>query len=438
MAGLELAILPLLLTPVCSVDGGTVDFEIRTGRPPEGNQYLLGYSITDDSGNPVAEEARFTRNSTEYFTTPPLPNGAFNINVYNHAGDSISRSFTVNCAVSGGGEPEPVYGCMNPMATNYNPLATEDTDPTSCIFPEPEPEPDPSPEPASLPWRSAWQPLSVRVLATGNPLPAFLSAELLTGSPLALLTNVRATVGPDGYATFNLGAYMRTQLGAVLPSGQRRLDLNSVGALTEDLYSPYELRTGGTLHEAGIALNSAVPDEQVPTILTPFAVLPLWPGFEYEVSRRTSSGTLEPVAPAATGLPRFVLPCPKNALPVRWLSAEGGYGYWVFAGRPEYSDEIGDGQLYREAQTGERRYASRGESLLRIQASSGQFSNIDLLHGLRTLRRSPQAWYQPEPDGPWVPIVLEAGTFPAYRAGVHRYEFTISFTVAQPVTVQGQ
>ncbi|WP_324671047.1 hypothetical protein [Hymenobacter sp. GOD-10R] len=415
-------------TQACGADGGQVRFDYATSNPGASNLQAYFYGPTGLINRDSAEPG-----TTRRFSRTGLGNGAYYTIVQDNTGRTYQKNFTVDCQAP---PPETVRGCTNPAATNYNPLATEDDG--SCVLPPPPPDPEPSPEPSALPWRSAWTPLPVRVQATGDPLPPFLSLELRAGSPLVPVQQLRATVGPDGYATFNLGPYLRSFLGSPLASGQRRLDLNSVNALTEEQYVGYELRDEVKLHEAGLALNSAVPDELIPVYLTPFAVLPVWPGFDYEIARRTSEGTLEAVTESETGLARSGLPCPSNPLPVRWLSPEGGFGYWVFAGQPRYSDEVGEAQLYTEAVTAEQRISSRAPSRRRVEASSGLFTGKELLLGLRTLRFSPQAWYQPDPEGPWVPITLGSGSFPLYREGVRKYEFSINFTEAAAVAVQGQ
>jgi hypothetical protein len=306
-------------------------------------------------------------------------------------------------------------------------------------------------------WRSAWQPVAVPTVAT-LPVPAYLEAELWCGFPaghsraslypLALLTTVRATTSPGGVATFNLGPFLRPLLGAADGAGGRRLDLNSAGAFDDDLYMGYELRLDGVLIQRGLVINAAVPDDQLMLtnggIISPFAArLPLWPGFEfYTVTQLVSdmfgkSGALG--TKAAGDYPGIMLPCPSHPLPVAWLAPGGSYGYWVFNGKPKLGDSVGEGSLYGEATTRERRYCSRGEGLRTIEASSGVFVGEDWAEALRTLRHSPQAWYQPGGfDTPWVPIVLGSGQFDAGRMGQRRREFLISFSEAQPVLAQGQ
>ncbi|GAA4362107.1 hypothetical protein GCM10023185_29710 [Hymenobacter saemangeumensis] len=333
-----------------------------------------------------------------------------------------------------------VVGCMDEEALNYNPLATE---PGVCTF---------GPR-----WRSAWREVDVPAVAE-LPLPAYLEAELWVGFPaahpasalypLTLLTTVRATVSPGGIARFKLGPFLRPLLGAADGAGGRRLDLNSDTAFSDDLYMGYELRRNGLLLQRGLVLNASLPDEQIgkpdDTILSPFwPRMPYWHG--YQTYRVAVMGTLpggrygQLYEEAITNYPRVELPCPKNPLPVAWLAPGGGYGLWVFQGKPRQGDDVGEGSLYSEPATRERRYSSRGQSLKLLEASTGVFQGDDWAEALRTLRRSPQVWYQPGGLGtPWVPIVLSSGSFDAGRLGNRRREFFISFSEAEPVLVQGQ
>ncbi|MBO2010876.1 hypothetical protein [Hymenobacter negativus] len=392
------------------------------------------------SGDPVGAAAAHANGT---WNTVGLPAGSFilyaneNLDV---GGTGIvctlNQPFTIP-------EAAPTTGCMDEYADNYVPGATSDTTPTSCTY---------TPR-----WRSAWQPMAVQVAAVPGQQQAFIEAELFIGfRPGHPLSTVRpygdpvllqATVGPQGYAIFRLGWFLRPELGAPDGSGGRRLDLNSPGAYGIDLYVGYELRrTTGELLEHGYAINAAVPDEQVQfdnaSVLSPFAQRPLWPGFEtYLVvqSALAVGGFGSLASETAQNLdPVVVLPCPLNPLPVAWLAPGGGYGYWVFSGKPAVSDEVEDGQFFNEASTGEKRYSERGASRTAITASSGPFAGEALLAGLRTLARSPQVWYQPVLDGPWVPVTLDSGSFAAGRLGVRRKEISITFTEAAPAFSQGQ
>lgn len=345
--------------------------------------------------------------------------------------------------------PLVVRGCMDEEAGNYNSLATED-DGTCRYAPR---------------WVGVWSPegVTVTVAPTGDPLPAYLSAELQAGypvghplaavRPLVSVATLRATVAPSGLATFDLAPYLRSELGG-MHAGTRRLDINSADAYTADLYVGFKLLLSGSVVASGYALNSALEEVQLEQLrvnqlpLTPFGkLLPVWANYPYLLSvlhedNTGRLGTLETRSPAndaSHGVRVVNLPCPRYGLPVAWLSPEGSFGYWVFAGHHAVGDEVGEGQPYLEGGTQELRYSSRAASRQVVEATSGVFSQRAFARGLRTLRRSVQAWYQPEgPGTAWVPITLKGGSFPAYREGRSRYEVTIQFTEAKAVAVQGQ
>ncbi|RPD45821.1 hypothetical protein DNI29_16865 [Hymenobacter sediminis] len=227
-----------------------------------------------------------------------------------------------------------------------------------------EPDPDPDPEPEVI-WAGLWAPggIPVTVSPQAEEAPAFVEADLYAGfpeghplaanRPLTFVSAVRATVAPSGVATLNLAPYLRSEVGALLSSGSRRLDLNSLTAQTEDVYVGYQLTMGGQIIAQGYALNSVLSTEQLVAYvagrkLSPFGnVLPLWPGYEYQVSRLRADFTVEAVkgGPGLSGGGAYIyMPCPRYGLPVAWLSPEGGFGYWVFSGQPVHGDEVGEGQ----------------------------------------------------------------------------------------------
>jgi hypothetical protein len=346
--------------------------------------------------------------------------------------------------------PPPIVGCLDEEASNYNPLATQG-DSTLCTY---------TPR-----WVGAWCPDGVPVVVRPPtlPAPASLSAELYAGfpvghplapgRPLRYVATLRATVAPTGLATFDLAPYLRSELGALQDDGSRRLDLNSLTAQTDDLYVGFRLEMAGKGIANGYALNSALGETKLEGLrigqdpLWPFGLtFPIWPGFNYRTSTLHDDasgrlGTVQTAPPADFSAQGRLLPmpCPSNPLPVAWLGPEGGYGYWVFQGRHRYGDDIGEGQPYTEALSNELRYSRRAPSRQTVEASSGVFADRALVEGLRSLRRAVQAWYRPTGlVGPWVPIVLQAGNFPAYREGRRRYEATIQFSEAPPQYGQGQ
>jgi hypothetical protein len=380
-----------------------------------------------------------TGGTAELFTA--IPPGTYPV--------QVSDSGTPQMQASGSVTVLPfvpvVTGCQDEYADNYDPAATTGGY-ASCTY---------TPR-----WRSAWQPVAVRVAAVAGQADAFIAAELrigfraghplAAGRPLGAPLELRATVGPDGYATFVLGPYLRPALGAADGVGGYRYDLNSLTAYDADLYVGYELRRAGTdeLLEHGYALNSAVPDAQLATApyspLTPFPLpLPAWPGYDdyrigyfYPLSG-AGYGTLV-ADPVTTTFDVQYLPCPSNPLPVAWLAPGGGYGFWVFQGRPQLGDSVSEGQAFREASSGQQRYSDPGDAYQTFKASSGVFKGDGLLAGLRTLWRSPQAWAQLEPGGEWLPIVIPRGDRDVARVGIRRQELVLNFSLAAPEWAQGQ
>jgi hypothetical protein len=363
-------------------------------------------------------------------TFPGLPASRYTLRVTDSSAPTPQQ---VQKVVAVGDYVPEQAGCQDEYAIDYNPQATS---PGACTY---------APN-----WRSAWGPagVAVRVAALPGQVEAFVAAELFIGfreghplhefRPLSEPIGLRATVMPSGYATFHLGPFLRPQLGSPSEGGYR-LDINS--ETVDDLYVGYELRrTTGEMLEHGYALNAAVPDEQLTggLVLTAFKAVPTWPGFDWKRPQLTDInvgqfGSVAEVYPAT-----ITLPCPTNPLPVAWLNPLGGWDFWVFQGKPTLADELGEGQAYNEATSGERRYTERGEARSTVQASSGVFKGADLMEGLRTLWRSPQVWYKPDLDGDWVPVTLGSGSFPAGRKGVLRQEVSITFTEALPQYQQGQ
>jgi hypothetical protein len=340
----------------------------------------------------------------------------------------------VEAAVYVGEHKEPRDGCQDEYADNYDPLATSGGM-DSCSY--------------STRWRSAWQPMAVVVAALPGQTAAYTVAELRIGfrpgHPLAALRplgeslRLRATVGPDGYATFRLGPHLQAALGVEDGHGGYRLDLNTQTA--DDAYVGYELRRlTGELLEAGYALNAAVPEAQLfdGAILSSFGRVPVWPGHSWKHYQLASRSAGRYGAMDETYGDTVWLPCPSNPLPVAWLNPLGGWDFWVFQGRTQFGDTVGEGQQYREAVSGEQRYSDPGDSYQTFKASSGTFGGDDLLRGLRTLWRSPQAWAILEPEGEWVPIVIERGSRDVGRLGVRRQEVVLNFTTASPEWAQGQ
>lgn len=351
------------------------------------------------------------------------------------ATDSSSPPQIVNSTVTVLPYVPAKAGCKDEYASNYDPLASTAG---SCDY--------------ATHWRSAWGPAAVpvRVPALAGQVEAYVVAELLIGfrpgHPLAAFrpqgdpVPLKATIGPDGYATFRLGPYLRAVLGSADGAGGRRLDINTETA--DDLFCGYELRRAlsDELLDHGYVVNAAVPDAQLVDgrVLSCFARRPSWPGYDWKRMQLASLsagryGNIDEVYPDVVHLP-----CPSNPLPVAWLNPWGAWDFWVFQGRPQLGDEVGEGHLYNEASTGQRRYSEPGAAFETFKATSGVFRGDDLLKGLRTLWRSPQAWYQPKPGAEWVPIIVERGTRDVGRMGVARQEVAISFALASPEYSQGQ
>jgi len=388
------------------LNDGTASIQASGGTPPltaELVELLLSQPAT--SGQPSA--------------FPALPPARYTLRVT----DSSAPQQVVSGQVEVLPYLPPKVGCQDEYADNYDPAATSGGFATCSYTPL---------------WRSAWQPMAVRVAAQAGQTEAFIVAELRIGfrpghplaaqRPLSAPLRLRATVGPDGYATFVLGPYLHPALGAPDGYGGYRLDLNS--QTVDDSYVGYELRRAmsGQLFEHGYAVNAAVPDAFLfdGALLTAFAAVPTWPGYSWKraklVTRTMKFGGIDEVYPSAVSLP-----CPLNPLPVAWLNPQGGFDFWVFQNRPQLGDTVSDGQQYREALTSELRYSDPGQAYQTYKASSGVFKGDALLTGLRTLWRSPQAWAQLVPGGDWVAIVVERGNREVGRLGVAKNEVQLSF-----------
>ena len=365
-------------------------------------------------------------------TFPGLPASKYTLRV---SDSSTPTPQVLEATVTVAAYAAPVAGCQDEYADNYDPAATSGGT-ASCSY---------SPH-----WRSAWGPsgMAVAVAAVAGQTLAYIEAELRVGfrpghplaegRPLGEPIALRATVGPTGYATFKLGPYVQPLLGVEDGAGGYELDLNSETAIKRDLYVGYELRRtdDDTLLEHGYALNAAVPDEYlVPGfVLSAFAQVPVWPGFVWKRAELAGGryGTVNELYPA------FVqLPCPSNPLSVAWLNPQGGFDFWVFQGKTQLTDVVGDGQTYQRPD-GQRRYSERGESRRQYEARSGQFKGVGLAEGLATLWRSPQVWVQPVVGGEWVPVTIGSGDFPVRRLGTLRNEVSVTFVEAAAQYAQGQ
>ncbi|MGI4736108.1 MAG: hypothetical protein ACRYG7_13105 [Janthinobacterium lividum] len=381
-----------------------------------------------------------------------LAPGAYEAIWYDAAVNSLEPlhvPFTIDPVPEPEPEPDPVPGCNDEYAANFDPAANQNNG--TCTY--------------APTWRSAWGParMPVSVAAVAGQVEAFVTAELRIGfreghplaavRPLGEPVMLRATVGPDGFAVFRLAPYLWPALGSDDGQGGRRLDINSPTAFTDDLYVGYELRRAvaadaskhGEMLAHGYALNAAMPDTKLVTgqRLTPFyPYLPIWPGFDdYRVPFLQSYNLGkygELLHEAAVHFDTYLQPCPSNPVPVAWLAPGGGFGYWVFSGRPAVGDTTSEGQDFNEALTGEARLSDPGRTSRTVKATSGVFRGDALLTGLRTLWASPQAWYQPVVGGEWVAILVEKGTRDVGRMGVARNEVPISFTEALPRYAQGQ
>jgi hypothetical protein len=365
-------------------------------------------------------------------TYPGLPPSTYTLRVR----DSSSPAQVVQADLTVLPYTPPKAGCQDEYADNYDPAATSGGA-VSCTY---------SPR-----WRSAWGPagVAVRVPALPGQMAAYVVAELRIGfrpghpldatRPLGEPVKLHATIGPDGYATFRLGPYLRPALGSDDGAGGYRLDINT--QTVDDFYVGYELRrVTGEVLEHGYVVNAAVPDADLAegTVLSSFAQVPTWPGFDWQRARLASRstgryGAMDEVYPS-----HVRLPCPANPLPVAWLNPLGGWDFWVFQGRPQVGDEVGESQSFTEPATGQRRYSQRGEARGTTTASSGVFSGPQFAEGLRTLWASPQVWYQPVFGGEWVAVTLGGGSFPVRRMGLARTEVNLTLNNATPHYSQGQ
>lgn len=337
-----------------------------------------------------------------------------------------------------------VQGCRDEYALNFDPAANQDASPNTCTY---------APQFVSA-WGAAGVPVAVEAPAGYDR--AYLTATLRVGfrpghpraadRPLGEALTLRATVGPDGYATFQLAPYLRAALGSPDGRGGYRLDAGDPDQASA-AYVGYELRAAGspaTLWGHGYALNAAVPSAALTPgrLLTAFPRVPAWPGYVYSRLQLATSNAGRYGLVIDSGVPgpgqTVNLPCPPQPLPVCWLNPYGGFDYWVFQGRTALADAGEEGQAYQEAGTGERRYSERGAYRRTYAARSGPLRGADLAEGLATLWRSPQVWLQPTPGAAWVPVTLPTDTYAVRQLGVARAEYALTFTAAAAFAAQGQ
>jgi hypothetical protein len=238
-----------------------------------------------------------------------------------------------------------------------------------------------------------------------------------------------------GTALFDLSEFVKTQFADTPPDETGGIDAAlSIRYRARYGLAPDFIGVAGT--EAGsfegLALNAAevVNPSAAPL---PFALGPPAPyasvpaGYARFESLLTSSAGVTNVATVAVASSDW--PCPVRQFV--WLHPSGAWAWGFFSGRHEHGDETGDGALVRRA-GGVEKYVSRGDVRNRLSVYSDKV-DFATYQVLRTVRTSVQV-YERLPSGLYVPVVVEAGSYPGYKETDKTFE--VNFTVRYPIQVR--
>ena len=355
--------------------------------------------------------------------TTPVPTGVIQISgltVGAHTlivSDAVGHTLTISFTI----DPAPVIGCMLPRALNYNPLATTDASPSTCVFAAPA-APLPALVAAHLP-----VPVTVQASPTVGGLPALVLVVLETATspagPWAEFARLRKSCDATATASFNLSEHAKALLRVSTPV-ESGLDAG-LSALLRVSYSVLDPVTAVVVLSAVLGvcrvLNAVVaPTENAPLATpAPYATLP--PG----AALWTTSATL------AGGVVAVPLPLTAGTCYARqfvWLNAAGAWDSGFFFGRHQHGTDQAEAITYREA-TGTDRYARRGvvRDTLQVYSDKLDFATYQALRGIRSSLQV----YERQGPGVYAPVLVAVDSYAEYQEQTDK-TFTVNFTVSYP------
>lgn len=396
---------------------------------PDGGEYSWVVAGSDgiDYGGPVS--------LGNLPTFAHVPDGATGVRVYatypnGATAVSTPRSYSVSCSCNSGGGggttpgPEPVVGCTAPNALNYNTQATQDTDPTSCVFVE---------VPVGLSGLVAAHlpiPVVVRAAPTLAGLASIVVLVLQTApapttpdAQWVTFGRLRALCDEQARASFNLSEAAK-QLLSIAPPVESGID-PSLSVLVRARYQVLDPETLAMKYEGLVgtcrALNAVVQPVEgaVFTTATPYATVP------------TGKRLWQSTATYASGVSSALLTKAADSCQARefvWLSPKGVWDQGLFFGKHAHTTENDAPIAYRDL-AGADRYSSRGsvKPSLQVYSDVTDWATYQLLQGVR---KSIQVYERLGP-GQYVPVLLAVDNFPEYTE-LSDKTFQVNFTVSYP------
>lgn len=127
-----------------------------------------------------------------------------------------------------------------------------------------------------------------------------------------------------------------------------------------------------------------------------------------------------------------LLPCAKYPKQLYWLNRWGGWQTWVFDGKHEYEEEVGDEVTWQD-EASLTHTASIAPVLQRVAVKSG-FVPKAIYDTITTIRHSILVYHKD--NNAWREVNIERGSFPLFKEGDKRRECNFTFTYAEPLTIQ--
>jgi hypothetical protein len=279
---------------------------------------------------------------------------------------------------------------------------------------------------------------TLRADPTGTPLaPAVLLAvvEVFKGGAWVSAGKIREVCGALGTARVDVSEYVKTQFAETPPDESGGAD-PALGIRWRVRYGRATDFDGTPGDEAGtyggLAVNAA---EVVNPGLAPYP-LALGPASPYTAVPTGAARFVTTVNAAADAVVNLsTIPVDASRCAARqfvWLHPSGKWAWGFFSGRHDHGDETSDGLVVRRA-NGVRKYVSRGDVGEVLNVYSDKIENFATYNYLRSVRTSVQA-YERLASGLYVPVLVEAGSYPGYKETDKLFE--VNFTVRYPLQVR--